>query len=42
MDLLAGRALLRTLHPFMAAEFGEFRLDEALRFGLLPLSEAKR
>jgi predicted AAA+ superfamily ATPase len=37
VDLLAGRALLRTLHPFMAAELAEFRLDDALRFGLLPL-----
>jgi len=37
VDLLAGRALLRTLHPFMAAELAEFRIDEALRFGLLPL-----
>jgi predicted AAA+ superfamily ATPase len=37
VDLLAGRALLRTLHPFMAAELAEFRLDEALRLGLLPL-----
>jgi predicted AAA+ superfamily ATPase len=37
VDLLAGRALLRTLHPFMAAELAEFRIEEALRFGLLPL-----
>jgi len=37
VDLPAGRALLRTLHPFMAAELAEFRADEALRFGLLPL-----
>jgi len=37
VDLLAGRALLRTLHPFMAAELVEFDLDEILRFGLLPL-----
>jgi predicted AAA+ superfamily ATPase len=37
VDLLAGRALLRTLHPFMAAELAGFRLDEALKFGLLPL-----
>jgi len=37
VDLLAGRALLRTLHPFMAAELAEFRLDESLKFGLLPL-----
>mgnify|MGYP000566116965 CR=1 FL=1 len=38
VDLLAGRAVRRTLHPFMAAELGpRFRLDEALRFGLVPL-----
>ena len=38
VDLLAGRALLRFLHPFMAAELGErFNLDSALRLGLLPL-----
>jgi predicted AAA+ superfamily ATPase len=37
VDLLAGRAILRTLHPFMAAELPEFRLEEALRLGLLPL-----
>jgi len=37
VNLLAGRVLLRTLHPFMAAELAEFRIEEALRFGLLPL-----
>jgi predicted AAA+ superfamily ATPase len=37
VNLLAGRAVVRTLHPFMAAEVGEFRLDRALRRGLLPL-----
>jgi predicted AAA+ superfamily ATPase len=37
VDLLAGRALLRTLHPFMAAELSEFQLDTALQRGLLPL-----
>jgi predicted AAA+ superfamily ATPase len=37
VNLLAGRALLRTLHPFMAAELSEFRIEEALRVGLLPL-----
>jgi uncharacterized protein len=37
VDLLAGRALLRTLHPFMAAEVPGFRLDTALTEGLLPL-----
>ena len=38
VDLLAGRAVKRSLHPFMAAELGaKFRLDEALKLGLLPL-----
>lgn len=37
LDVLGGRALLRTLHPFMAAELPAFSLDEALRIGLLPL-----
>jgi predicted AAA+ superfamily ATPase len=36
-DLLAGRAVLRTLHPFMAAELPRFHVDEALEQGLLPL-----
>jgi predicted AAA+ superfamily ATPase len=37
VDLLAGRALHRTLHPFMASELPEFRLQDALERGLLPL-----
>jgi len=38
VNLLAGRAILETMHPFMAAELGErFRLDRALRRGLVPL-----
>ncbi|MBI2195365.1 MAG: ATP-binding protein [Planctomycetes bacterium] len=38
VDLLAGRALLRTLHPFMAAELGKrFQLEEALQSGMLPV-----
>ncbi len=38
VNLLAGRALLKTLHPFMAAELKEsFRLKEALNIGTLPL-----
>ena len=37
VDLLAGRALHRTLHPFMAAELESFRLAGALEHGLLPL-----
>jgi len=37
VDLLAGRAVLRSLHPFMAAELTSFRLGSALQQGLLPL-----
>jgi predicted AAA+ superfamily ATPase len=37
VDLLAGRALNRALHPFMAAELPSFSLDEALTRGLLPV-----
>ena len=37
VDLLGGRAVQRTLHPFMAAELPAFDLDRALRFGLVPL-----
>jgi predicted AAA+ superfamily ATPase len=41
VDLLGGRAILCTLHPFMAAELGQrFKFDETLRFGLLPLVAA--
>lgn len=37
-DLLAGRALKRVFHPFMACELtGAFSLDSALHDGLLPL-----
>ena len=37
VDLLAGRAVLRTLHPFMASELEQFDLMAALTQGLLPL-----
>ncbi|MBI4057370.1 MAG: ATP-binding protein [Elusimicrobia bacterium] len=38
VDLLAGRALLKTLHPFMASELGSrFNLEKSLQMGLLPL-----
>ncbi len=37
VDLLAGRAVNRTLHPFMAAELPGFDLEPALRHGLLPI-----
>jgi len=38
VDLLGGRALLRSLHPFMAAELGDrFDLEAALARGLVPL-----
>jgi predicted AAA+ superfamily ATPase len=37
-DLLAGRALLRTMHPFIANELGNlFSLETALESGLVPL-----
>lgn len=37
VNLLGGRALYCTLHPFMAAELPDFDLDRALRLGLVPL-----
>jgi uncharacterized protein len=38
VDLLGGRALLRTMHPFMGAELEpRFDFEQALRFGLLPV-----
>lgn len=38
IDLLAGRALLKKCHPFIASELGEdFNLEFALKKGILPL-----
>ncbi len=37
VDLLGGRAVQRTMHPFMAAELPDFDLGQALATGLLPL-----
>ncbi len=38
VDLLAGRAIVRSLHPFMASELKEkFDLKKALYIGLVPL-----
>ncbi len=38
VDLLAGRVLLRTMHPFVAGELGSrFDLTDALSIGLVPL-----
>lgn len=38
VDLLAGRAIQRTIHPFMASELGkQFDMEQALRIGLLPV-----
>lgn len=38
VDLLAGRVVKKTMHPFMAVELGrKFGLDDALKEGLLPL-----
>ncbi len=38
VDLLAGRAIVKTLHPFMASELGDmFDLNAALDVGVIPL-----
>ena len=38
VNLLAGRALRRSMHPFVPEELGtHFDLDTALRYGLLPI-----
>jgi predicted AAA+ superfamily ATPase len=38
VDLLAGRAVVRYMHPFIAAELNhQFSLDQALEYGLVPL-----
>lgn len=38
VNLLAGRALHRFMHPFVPEELGEqFDIEEALRYGLLPI-----
>src|SRR3989338_41543 len=38
VDLLGGRAVLRTMHPFMAGELGDgFDLKRALAEGMLPI-----
>jgi len=43
VDLLAGRAALTTMHPFMAAELGDaFDLDVALDTGLVPVVHSAR
>lgn len=37
-DLLGGRAILTTMHPFMASELGtRFKMDDAILHGLLPI-----
>lgn len=37
VDLLGGRAVVCSLHPFMAAELPQFDLDDALSKGMVPL-----
>jgi predicted AAA+ superfamily ATPase len=38
VDLLGGRAIVRSLHPFMASELKDkFNLERALKTGLIPL-----
>lgn len=42
VDLLGGRALKKTLHPFIGIELQDkFNLDDALKFGLLPIRFAE-
>ena len=42
-DLLAGRAVRKTMHPFMASELGdEFSLEQALLYGMLPVVYGSR
>jgi predicted AAA+ superfamily ATPase len=37
-DMLAGRALMRRMHPFVAAEMkSRFRLEDALKQGMIPV-----
>jgi predicted AAA+ superfamily ATPase len=37
-DLLAGRLLMRTMHPYLASELGsDFSLEESLKYGMVPL-----
>jgi len=40
VDLLGGRAVVRTMHPFMAAELPSFDLDIASNIGMIPLVRA--
>ncbi|MBD3390793.1 MAG: DUF4143 domain-containing protein [Chitinivibrionales bacterium] len=41
VDLLGGRATVKTMHPFLAAELGSrFDLDQSLTHGMLPLVRA--
>lgn len=37
VNLLGGRAAVRSMHPFMAAELPDFDLQRALQFGMVPL-----
>jgi predicted AAA+ superfamily ATPase len=37
IDLLAGRAAMRTMHPFMSAEWPRADLEAQLRLGMVPL-----
>lgn len=37
VNLLGGRAAIRNMHPFMAAELPDFDLQHALNFGMVPL-----
>ncbi len=42
VNLLGGRAAVRTLHPFMASELPAFDLEHSLTFGMVPLITTAR
>jgi predicted AAA+ superfamily ATPase len=42
VDLLAGRAINLSLHPFMAAELPDFELERALEIGTVPIVVASQ
>lgn len=42
VNLLGGRAVVRTLHPFMAAELPDFDLERGLSLGMVPLITGAR
>ena len=37
VDLLAGRVIRKTLHPFLLAELKDYSFDKSMKYGLLPI-----